>query len=169
MLNPISHQIWKLLKDSKEKSGNLWSKKIKPWIETFWPRQINMRTDYIAQSFSLAVLYAGRQLPDALKTLGQYIEGNIQFNNDMVTYHINKSCFDFEKDRPEDRINEPHQLDSIFNYPKELLKLLNWNIPKEKAGIMIEKELKKILDEIKKKRPEIEENEDYKTLRDKLE
>ena len=169
MLNPISHQIWKLLKDSKDKSGHLWSEKIKPWINTFWPQQINMQTNEIAKNFSLAVLYAGHQLPNALKTLEPYIEENIQFNNDMITYHINKSCFDFETDRPENRVTEPHQLDSMFDYPKELLKLLNWNIPNQPESLIIKPELKKILDKIKNKYPEIEDNEDYKTLREKLE
>ena len=169
LLNPISRQIWRLLADSKDKSDHLWSDKIKPWIETFWPPQEKMKNNDIAQNFSLAVLYAGHQLRDTLQSLRQYIEGNIQVNNDVITYHINESCFDFDKDQSENRINEPHQLDSIFDYPEELLKLLHWNTPKKRAGLMIKKELKKILDEIKGKHPNVEQNEDYQTLRDKLE
>ena len=168
LLIPISRQIWILLKDSKEKSGNLWSEKIELWIKKFWHPPKKMEDPSIAQNFSLTILYAGRNLPDALSILEPYIKGNIQFNNNMITHHINKSCFDFEKDCPENRVTEPHQLDSIFNYPKELLKLLNWNIPKQRA-VIIEPELKKILDKINNKYPEIEENEDYKILRKKLE
>ena len=169
MLIFISYQIWRLLKDTKEKSDNLWSKKFKPWVEKFWPPQENMKNNIIAERFSLAVLYAGHKLPEALNTLETYIKGNIQNNNYMITYHINTSCFDFEKDRPENRINEPHQLDYIFKYPKEILKLLAWNIPEQRADRMIEEDLKKILDKIKNEHPEIEKNEDYKTLTDKLE
>lgn len=169
VLEPISHQIWKLLADSKEKSGNLWSEKIKPWIEKFWPQQKNLKNEEIARNFSLTVLYAGHKLPEALSILEQYIKGHAQFNNDIMTCLINKSCFDFETDQPGGRVTEPHQLDSIFEYPKELLKLLIWNIPKQRADMTIKEELKKILDKVKDKYPEMENNEDYKKLRDKLE
>ena len=168
MLNSISHQIWVLLKDTEEKSGTLWSEKIKPWIEKFWPSQTKMKTDEIAQNFSLAVLYSGCQLPDALDTLEPYIEDNIQRNNDMITYHINKSCFDFEKDQPESRLTKPHQLDYVFKYPEELLKLLNWNFSKPIEMSYLKTELKEILDKIENEHPEIKENEDYTQLIEKL-
>ena len=168
MLKPISHQMWQQLQDAKDQSENLWSKKIKPWIKTFYPPSEDIKHHSIALHFSLAVLYTGDELPNALSVLEPHIKGVVQHNNDIMTLHINKSCFDIEKERPDNRITEPHQLDSIFKYPKELLKLLKWNIPKEKAGRMIEGELKKILSKIKSENPGIEENEDYKTLEDKL-
>ena len=37
-LECLSRQIWHLLKDSGCKSADLWSEKIKPWIEGFWSK-----------------------------------------------------------------------------------------------------------------------------------
>ena len=153
ILESISWQIWKSLKDAKEKSDKLWSEKFQPWIIEFWPRQTNRNTsNTIAQNLSLAILYCGDELPNAFNCLKPHIQDRIQLNSD-ITFHIK------EYDA---------QLKYIYNFPKELSALLNWNFPEQPIPSFIKDELQKILDKIKSKNPEVEKDENYKQLIEKL-
>ncbi len=69
--------------------------------------------------------------------------------------------------------NEKGRLPHIFEHPEELLLLLKWNCfgrenSQDFAISVFNEELKKILEKIKEKNPEIENNELYKDLYERL-
>ena len=72
--------------------------------------------------------------------------------NDTITFHI----------------KDDKQLNYIYNYPKELLALLNWNFPKQPIHEFMKDELKKVVDKIRNRNSGIEEDENYKQLIEKL-
>lgn len=154
ILEPISRQVWYLLKDSGDKSANLWSEEINPWIEKFWPPQIRNRSHEIAQNLSFVVLYCREKLPETCKVLEDKIKEVIQHNNYDMLYHIKE--------------NVKQELSYIFNYPQELLYILNWNFPEDKIDYYYSEQMKEILNELKNKHPEIEKDEKYIKLIDKL-
>ena len=157
LLKYLSKKIWDLLKDSGGKSSSLW-KKIKPWIEEFWPHQNNMKTPETAENLSFVILYCGDKLPEAFKLLEYKIKGIIKKNH----YPIIRRLAGAVKDNK----NPP---DCIFNYPKELLELLYWNLPELKILYSFDgKKLKIILDKLKNKHPDIEQNENYNKLLEKI-
>lgn len=152
ILETLSIDIWILLKDSKDKSVNLWSDKIKPWMEVFWPPQNNLKTQKIAQELSLVMLYCSDKLPEAFEFLKDKIKDIIKQNHGDILSHIE---------------NHEQELNHIFNYPEKLLSLLNWNFPDNITFCWNEK-LKKLLDKLKNRRPEIDQNADYLKLLDKI-
>lgn len=157
ILKSISKKILYLLENSEDKSSTLWLEKIRPWIEKFWPPQNNMKDHEIACNLSLAILYCGDQMPDAFLLLKDKIEGLIQEPNFWFPH----------QDILEDRL--PH----VFNHPEELVSLLNWNCSgmetSSDLGIgSLKEDVKKILKKIKEKNPEIENNELYKNLYERL-
>ena len=153
MLDALSHQIWQLLENTDlNKTADLWSKKIKPWINSFWPQQTNKKNYKIAQKLSLVVLHCGNKLPDAFEDLQYKIKGVIKENNSFIIHHIE---------------NNKDKLNSILDYPNELLKLLNWNFPKDTINYK-EVSILNILHQLKNKDPEIEQQAEYKKLLGKL-
>ena len=143
-----------LLKDSGDKSANLWSEKIEPWIEQFWPQQINMRSPEIAYNLSLAILHCGDKLPDAFQFLKDKIEGIIIQNHSYMIGYI---------ERYETKLNH------IFEHPRELMCLLNWNFPDDKPMYSYySKKIRRILDKLKNKNSEIEKDVEYKILNEKI-
>ena len=160
ILESLSRQMWQALEDSGNKSSNLWSEKIKPWIEKFWPPQTKLKNSQIAESLSLLILHCGNKLPEALNILKDKIEGVID-KKSYIAYYIIKN----EKNEQQHK----QDLEYIYNYPKELLQLLNWNFPKNEINqYMGGKEIKQILEKLKQKYLEIEKNSDYKKLSEKL-
>ena len=154
ILVSLSRQIRQSLKDSGDKSSNLWSEKIKPWLENFWPPQTNLQTSEIAKNLSFLILHCGEKFPEAFSMLKDNIKGVIQNNNDYIPHYINKKM--------------DKELKQIFNHPEELLQLLNWNFPKNINPYMGGKEIKQILETLKKNNSKIEESPEYKKLFEKL-
>ena len=148
----IAKKIWGLLENSeKGKSSILWSEKIKPWIKNFWPKETNKKTPKIAEYLSLAVLYCEDKFSDALEFLEDKIEDIPKSNQNNISYHIKEN-----------------KLADVFkNHPKDLLRLLIWNFPEEKIYFTGE-EIKEALDKIKEKHPQIEQDTNYRKLREKL-
>ncbi len=154
LLKSLAIKIRELLKKSGDKSSSLWTKEIKPWIEKFWPYQNNMKTQEIAEDLSFVILYCGDKLSDSFELLKDKIEKVITKNHYSIIHHIAKSIKNNEK-----------QLD---NY-QELLNFLKWNLPELDTIYSFHSEkLKTILDKIKSKYPEIENNEAYTTLLEKI-
>ena len=157
ILKSISAKILYLLKNSEDKSATLWLEKIKPWIEKFWPHQNNMKSNEIACNLSLAILYCGDQMPSAFQLL-----------RDKIEEFIKEPSFWFpHQDILEDRL--PH----VFNYPEQLVSLLDWNCSgmetsSDLAIGYFKKDVKKVLEKIKEKNPEIEKYELYKNLYERL-
>ena len=173
------NNIWKSLEDSeKDKSAVLWFEKIKPWIEKFWPKQKNKRSAKIAEHLSFAILHCGNQLPEAFKVLKDQIEGVITQNSTFMGYHIidqiglgessNTLSSETENLQNKQMKKSPNKLIHIFDYPNELLQLLNWNFPEDKIHYNYNEQIKRILDQLKSKHPDIEKNEHYKKLIDKI-
>ena len=155
ILESLSRQIWQVLEDSGDKSSNLWSEKIKPWIENFWPPQTKLQTSKIAENLSNLILCCGDKLPEAFNILKDKIGGMIQNNNDYISRYIIRKM--------------DKELKYVFGYPEELLQILNWNFPKDQINqYMGGKEITKILEKLKQNYPEIEKNPDYKKLSEKL-
>lgn len=157
-LKSISRELWVLLKDSEDKSSFLWSKKIKPWIEQFWPKQISLKNCETARYLSLLILNCGEKLPEAFQFLKSNIKDIIQIENEYILYHIEDS---------KDKLNH------IFDYPTELLSLLNWNFPNDTihsdyGSNHYTKKIKLILDNLKERHSDIENNKEYKKLYEKL-
>ena len=152
ILESLSRKIWQSLKDSEDKSDVLWSEKIEPWMTTFWPPQIDMKTPVIAQNLSCALLYCGDKFPVALDFLEEHIKPVIQRNHYLILYGINEES--------EDKANN---ISKVFNHPEDLLKLLSWNLPQNNL-YYYHSDLRKVLDKIKKKKPEIENDEQYRKL-----
>ena len=172
----LSRQIWILLKDTEEgKTADLWANKIKPWIEVFWPQQKNKQTSHIAEKFSLAVLYCEHNFPDALNTLEDKIKGIIEPNLHIyIAHHI---CgLDFNDPSGKSKKSQKKQNDfsyqvklwKVFDHPNELLKLLNWNFPSHNIEPYHSKKIEKILNKLKEKYSQIENNTEYQKLKKKL-
>ena len=157
ILESLSRKIWILLKDSKDKSANLWGEKIEPWIEKFWPRQKNMKTSKIAQNLSSALLYCGDKFPEAIKVLEEHIKEIITENNYTVLDIINGDIDD-----------DKNRFNHIFKYPHDLLTLLNWNFPQDSILYHCKESLQNILHKLKEKHPDIERDEKYIELNDKI-
>ena len=152
ILESLAEIIKNLLRDSGDKSAALWSEKIKPWVEKFWPPQKNLKTPRTAELLSFAILHCGDKLPEAFEFLKDKIEGVITKNYSYIGHYINKQA-------------PPY----VFNYPDELLQLLNWNFPGERIILPNDAEkLKEVLNKIKDKHPEAAQTADYKKLLDKL-
>ncbi len=195
ILEFLSWYIWRFLENlEKGKSAVLWSEKIKPWIEKFWPPQKNKMSPKIARNLSLAILHCGNKLPEAFEFLKDKIEGviiensgldyNIAAQTGLADYDIieqidldeplspQSSQAESLQDKPNDSTKNKQPEDSrnklnhIFDYPNELLQLLNWNFPKNR--ISDGENIKKILNKLKAKHPDIEQNEQYKKLLDKI-
>ena len=116
-----------------------------------------MNTDQIAQNLSYALLYCGDKFPEAIKLLEGHIKGVITKNHYTILSLINGSI-----DKNKNRFN------SIFNYPHDLLKLLNWNLPQDDIRYHYGEKLQEILNKLKEKNPGIEKDEKYIKLKDKL-
>ena len=157
ILESISRQIWHLLKDSRGKSANLWSEKIKPWIKNFWPPQTDKMSHKTAENLSFAILHCGNKLPEAFKDLKDKIKGVINQNSNYIAYYIIKN----EEDGIE---NNKQDLEYIYDYPKELLQILNWNFPENNY----DKKIEKILNKLKSKYRDIENDEQYQELLKKI-
>ncbi|MDE0092602.1 MAG: hypothetical protein OXN83_04895, partial [Oligoflexia bacterium] len=155
VLEPLSRQMWKDLEDSKNKSSILWSEKIKPWIEECWSSRLNLKNPKTAENLSFLILHCGNKLPKTFNLLKDKIEGVIQRNNEYISHYIIK------------KMNK--ELNYIFDYPTELLQILNWNFPKDRINeYMGGKEIKQILEKLKEKDSSIEQNSKYKKLSEKL-
>ena len=155
ILEALSREIWRFLEDSGNKSSNLWSEKIKPWIDNFWPQQTELQTSKIAENLSNLILCCGDKLPEAFNILKDKIGGMIQNNNDYISRYIIRKM--------------DKELKYVFGYPEELLQILNWNFPKDQINQhMGGKKIKQILKKLKQKHPEIEKNPDYKKLSEKV-
>ena len=153
ILESLSRQLWQLLKDSGEKSGVLWFEKIKPWIDKFRPFQTKLKSSKTAEHLSFLILHCGQKLPEAFEVLSDSIEGVIEADNSYMLSYI------------EEKIDK--ELNTIFKHPKELIQLLNWNLPKDKLTYNREK-LRKILDKLKEENPNIADDSGYKKLNEKL-
>lgn len=153
ILESISRKMWVLLKDAKDKSANLWSEKIKFWWQKCWLHEKKFRTSKIAQNLSLVILHCGKKLPKTFELLEDKIEEEILQNNNYIVCHIEDN-------------NE--ELNYIFDYPKQLLTLLNWNFPEKKILYYYDEKVRKILDTLKEKYPDIEKNEEYNKLIEKV-
>ena len=160
ILESISMKIWMILENSGDKSSVLWSEEIKPWIKKFWRKQISMKSHEIACKLSMAILHCGDKMPDAFKLLEDEIKGNIKKTN----FHL----IDVSRGLEEGRFKD------ILKYPNELLNLLDWNIPESTddhdLGIGgFRSEIKKLLEKVREKNPEIEERTDlYRNLYERL-
>ena len=152
ILEALAGIIKNLLRDSGDKSAALWSEKIEPWMETFWPPQKNLKTPRTAELLSFAILHCGDKLPEAFECLKDKIEGVITKNYSYIGHYINKQA-------------PPY----VFNHPDELLQLLNWNFPGDRIILPNDAEkLKEVLNKIKDKHPEAAQTANYKKLLDKL-
>ena len=60
-----------------------------------------------------------------------------------------------------------NKIQDIFDHPKQLLEILSWNLPESKILYDTGK-IKKILEKLKKLHPEIEKNDLFKNLKEKL-
>ena len=162
ILSSLSSGIWQLLKNTeKDKSSVLWSEKIKPWIEEFWPKQKDKMNHKIAENLSFVILHCGDKLPEAFDVLKNQIKGVIKQNsNNHIAYYIIKDG--------EGKESNKQNLEHIYNYPKELLQILDWNFPENKIYFNYNKKIEKILNKLKNKNPNIEENEQYQKLLDKI-
>ena len=150
----LARKIWLQLKDSeKGKSSALWSETIRPWIDNFWPPQTKIKTPETAKYLSLAALNCEDKFPEALEFLKDKIDDVSSLNQNDILYQIK------EKNK---------SADVFKNHPKELLQLLIWNFPEEKIDYLYDEKMKKILDGIKAKHPEIEKDTNYKKLQEKL-
>ena len=154
-LKVLSQKIWQYLRDSEQKSANLWRKTIHSWIKEFWSPQSAMKDPEIARYFSFALLHCREEFPNAIEILKDYIKEVIKKNNDYIIYYI--------VDPVE---SEKNGLEHVFNYPKELLQLLCWNLPEQ--NVADKNSLKKILDAVKKQHINIMNNQYYKQLENKL-
>ena len=67
----------------------------------------------------------------------------------------------------EDKKNNKQDIEYIYNHPKKLLQILNWNFPK-KIYYNYDKKIEKILNKLKNKHPDIKKNEQYQKLLDKI-
>ena len=163
ILSSLSRGIWQLLKNTGEgKSSVLWSEKIKPWIEKFWPQQKDKMNHKIAENLSFAILHCEDKLPEAFEVLKDQIKGVIKQNsNNYIAYYI-------VKDEEDEEGNNKQDLEHIYDYPTELLKILNWNFPEDKIYYNYDKKIKKILDKLKNKHPGIEKSGQYRELLDKI-
>ena len=158
LLECLSEKIWRLLKDSGDKSSNLWIDTLKPWMDQFWPYRKDKKTPRIAENLSVVILYCGDKLPDAFTLLESKIEKIIKKNHYFIIDHIAESIE-----------NNPKRLDHVFNYPQELLQILNWNLPESNTlDDYYGEELRNILDKLKNKHPKIEQDEKYTALLDKI-
>ena len=166
VLESLSRQIGTLLKDTGlDKSAILWSEKIKPWIEKFWPKQKNKRSPKISENLSFIMLYCGDKLSDAFNTLKDKIE-EVEKNSDYLAYHI-------LEDNENKKKSDIQDLEHIYKYPKELLQILIWNFSEPKISVYkYDENIKKILNKLKEKYLDIEKDEDcghlYKKLLDKI-
>ena len=154
VLEAISRKIWYLLKDSGDKSANLWSEKIKPWIEKFWPQQEQLKTSQIAKNLSFVILHCREKVPEAFEILKDNIKEKIQQNNNYISHYIKE--------------NMKQELSHIFDNPKKLLCLLNWNFPKDRIEYYYSEEIREILKELKVRHTGIEKDKQYEKLLEKL-
>ena len=155
ILESLSRKVWNFLKDS-DKPEDLWKTKIKSWIKNFWPLQNNRRNVKIIENLCLIILYCGQKMPDAFTNLQHIIINSPQPDDRfMVINHITRHC------------NE--KLQHIFDYPNELLKILDLNLPADNTLYSIFRDdLKNVLEKLKNKHPEIKNEEIYKNLIDKI-
>lgn len=170
ILESLSRQIWQLLKNTeKDKSSVLWSEKIKLWIENFWPQQTDKMSHKIAKNLSFVILHCGDKLPEAFSVLKDYIEDIIQQNSNYIAHYIVKDEEDKTiNENQQKKENNKQDIEYIYDYPNELLKILNWNFPEDKIYYSYDTKVKKILDKLKAKHPNIEKNEQYHKLIDKI-
>ena len=154
ILESFSRKIKSLLKDSGDKSANLWFYKVQPWVEEFWPPQKKVKTQKIAQNLSLATLHCGEKLSEAVELLKGNIKGIIKKNHGYIAHYIMR----YHK----------KELTCVFDYPNELLSLLNWNFPEDEIPYYDGEKVKEILDELKSRNPTVEQNSKYIKLLEKL-
>ena len=171
VLECLARYIWILLKDTESnKTADLWSDNIKPWVEKFWPKQTNKMSHKIAETLSLVILNCGDNLPEAFNILRDKIEGIIEYNSGFIVYCIINN---FEEDMKNNDIKQTKKdLEYIYKYPRELLQILNWIFPEDRISYDGKEEVELILKRLKEKYPDIEENKDhghlYKKLLDKI-
>ena len=146
ILESLSRQLWQLLADSEGKSEILWSKKIQPWIDKFWPHQTKLKSSKTAEHLSFLILHCGQKLPEAFEVLSDSIQGVIEADNSYMLSYI------------EEKIDK--KLNALFKHPKELIQLLNWNLPTKDKLTYNREKLRKILDKLKEENPNIA--DDYK-------
>ncbi len=186
ILEALSRKIWDLLKDTEtNKKAVLWSEKIKPWIEEFWPAQKTKMNPKIAGNLSFIILHCGNKLPDAFDILKDKIKGIITDNsNSWISLHIihqtglgkahdspsSQKQSEQKKLKDSNKNNQTkgskNKLAYIFDYPDELLQLLNWNFPK-KIEFYFDEKINKILKELETKDPNIKKHAQYKELKEK--
>ena len=148
-------EVWNLLEKSGNESKNVWSEKINPWINQLCLFKKTLTSHAIAKNLSCVILNCGNKLPEAFDLLKGQIEGKLERNNDYISGYI--------KDKMDKELNY------IFDYPKKLLKVLHWNFPEDEIHqYMGDREIKQILDKLKEKDPEIENNFEYKKLSEKI-
>ena len=162
ILESLSRQIWHLLKDSGYKSADLWSEKIQPWIKRFWPKTQDKMNHKIVENLSFVILHCGDKLPEAFNVLKDQIEGVITTNSNhyIADYIIKNEEGELE--------NIEQDLEYIYNYRNELLQILNWNFPKNEIDYYSSQKVKKILDKLKAKYLDIETDEQYQKLINKI-
>ena len=148
-------EVWHLLENAGDKSQNLWSEKINPWIKQLSLFKKTLTSFAIAKNLSYVILNCGNKLPEAFDLLKSQIEGQFETNNYYISLYI------------KDKMDK--ELSYIFDYPKELLKILHWNFPEDEIHpYMGDRKIKQILDKLKEKDPNIENNFEYKKLFEKI-
>ena len=168
ILESISRQIWHLLEDSGSESEKLWSEKIKPWVKDFWPKQDDKMNHKIAENLSFVILHCGNKLPEAFNLLKDQVEGVMEENSHYIAHYIVKDEEDETRNKnQQEKGNNKQDLEHIYNYPNELLQILDWNFP-NRIYYDDDKKIEKILDKLKTKHPDIENNEQYQKLFDKI-
>ena len=136
----------------------------------------NKQTSTIAEKLSLAALYCENSFPDALNTLENQIKGVIEPNPHIyIADHICGLNFNNphgqnknSQKKPKNDFTPHSKLWKVFDYPKELLRLLNWNFPSHNIDPLNSKKIEKILNKLKEIHSHIETHAEYQKLKKKL-
>ena len=100
------------------------------------------------------ILHCGNKLPEAFEFLKDKIKGVVKKNHGYIAHYI----INYHKE----------ELIYIFDYPEELLSLLNWNLPEDKIYYNDDRAVKEMLSKFQQKNPAITKNRKYIKLLEKL-
>ncbi len=143
-LEYIANALWRALDGAGEQRVEYWSNRVRPYLQSVWPKSLNRKTQKISESLGIVCVAAQGGFPDALDKLKHWLQPLHYPGHLMRRLNDSGLCSQF----PEPALDFLHRVTS--DTPP-------WG-----------EDLGKCLNQIRSTKPELEDHQQFRKLRDLL-